>query len=234
MSNAPTAPVESAPPHGREPPVAVPAKPSRAAALLHFIRVLIDAGRERLAAIRSQPEPDETRSLACAFGTFNATLIVARILRGLRIAAALQVRVAAAAPRIDAPPRVRAAASAPRPSGAPRKQKRSEDADDAALLACAPTDRDIADMVRGRAIGAVLADICADLGIGVGHPLWRDVQSFIIDHEGPVEKALKRGFERFLAARLAMEQGRVPDGMLYSVPEQIPDTTGPPPRLAAA
>ncbi len=171
MSHAPTAPVESAPPHGRESPVAVPAKPSRAAALLRFIRVLIDAGRDHLAAVRSQPAPDQAQHLARRFGSFNLTLIVARILRGLRLAAALEQRVIANTQGIDAPPCVRAAASAPRPSGVPRKQKRSDDADDdATLLARAPTDREIAEMVRGRAIGAVLVDICADLGIGVGHP----------------------------------------------------------------
>jgi len=215
--------------------VAVPAKPSRAAALLHFIRVLIDAGREHLAAVRSQPAPEQAQVLARRFGTFNLTLIVVRILRGLRLAAALEQRVIANTPRIDAPPRVRAAASAPRPSGAPRQRKRPEDADDAAaLLARAPTDREIAEMVRGRKIGAVLADICADLGIGVGHPLWREVEFLIVYYEGPVEKALKRGFRRHNDARLAVEQGLVPDGIFYSIPEQIPDTTGPPPLLAAA
>ena len=231
MSPAPTAPVESAPPHGRQSPAP---KPSRAAALLHFIRVLIDTGRDHLAAVRSQPGPEQAQILARRFGTFNLSLIVVRILRGLRLAAALEQRVIANTQGIDAPPCVRAAASAPRRSGVPRKQKQPEDAGDDALLARAPTDREIAEMVRGRAIGAVLVDICADLGIGVGHPLWHDLQSFIIDHDGPVEKALMRGFQRFNDARLAVEQGLVPDGILYSYPEQIPGTTGPPLLLAAA
>ena len=215
--------------------MAAPAKPSRSAALLQIVRTLIDIGRQRLAAIRSQPGPEETRVIGRAFGTFNVALIVARILRGLRIAAALEDRVNAIAPDLDTPPRARArATSAPRAPRPQPKPKRSDEQDDDALLARLPTDREIAEMIRGRPIGAVLVDICADLGIGISHPLWHELRSFIIDHNSTPEPMMLRTFQRTFAARRAIEQGLPPDFVFHTEPQQIPDTTGPPPLSLAA
>jgi hypothetical protein len=42
----------------------------------------------------------------------------------------------------------------------------------------------IAAEVSRRPIGAVIADICRDLGILPSHPLWREVQQLIIEHGG--------------------------------------------------
>ena len=215
--------------------MAVPAKPSRSAVLLHIVRALIDIGRERLAALRSQPGPEETHAIGCAFGTFNVALIIARILRGLRIAAALEHRVIAIASGLDTPPRPRAGAtrSAPRP---PKRPKRPDADDDARM----PTDQEIAEMLRHRPIGAVLVDICADLGIGIGHPIWHELQSVIIDHGATPEPIMTRTFQRLNAARLETEKFYAPDFVfppdfvLHSESQQICDTTGPPPLLLAA
>ena len=233
MNPAPTASVQSAPPPREETPMAAPAKPSRSAALLQIVRTLIDIGRQRLAAIRAQPGPEETHLIACAFGTFNVALIVARILRGLRIAAALEERVIAAAPSLDTPPPARptAAPRAPRPGP---KTKRQDARDNAALLDGLPTDREIAEMVRGRPIGAVLVDICADLGIGMDHPLWQELRWIIIDHNGTLERVLQRTFQRINDARLETEKFQAPDFVFQSKSQQICDTTGPPPLLLAA
>ena len=213
--------------------MAASAKPSRSAALLQIVRTLIDIGRQRLAAIRSQPGPEETHALGCAFGTFNVALIVARILRGLRIAAALEDRVIAAAPSLDTPPRARAtsAPTAPRPRPKP---KRPDARDDAALLASVPTDQEIAEMIRRRSIGAVLVDICADLGIGIDHPLWQELNWVIIDHHGQPEPVMARTFQRIFDARREIENGLAPDFILHSESQQICDTTGPPPLSLAA
>ena len=215
--------------------MAASAKPSRSAALLQIVRTLIDIGRQRLAAIRSQPGPEETRALGRAFGTFNAALIVARILRGLRIAAALEHRVIAIAPDLDTPPRARVrAASAPRAPRPPPKPKRSDAQDDDALLARVPTDREIAEMIRHRPIGAVLVDICADLGIGIGHPLWHELRSLIVDHNATPEPMMLRTFRRIFDFRRAIEQGLPPDFVFHFESQQIGDTTGPPPLSLAA
>ena len=92
-------------------------------------------------------------------------------MRGLRLATALEQRIIVTAKRIDDPkplPRQRP----PRVSRKPRGPKLSEADGIAALLARLPTDREIAAMARRRPIANVLGDICADLGIGPGHPRW--------------------------------------------------------------
>ena len=213
--------------------MAASAKPSRSAALLQIVRTLIDIGRQRLAAIRSQPGPEDTLAIGRAFGTFNVALIVARILRGLRIAAALEVRVVAAAPDLDTPPRARATSATSAPRSRP-KPKRSDAQDDAALLARLPTDREIAEMVRRRPIGVVLVDICADLGIGIDHPLWRELKWVIIDHHGQPEPVMECTFQRLNDARREPEKFLAPDFVFHPEPEQIYDTPGPPPVSMAA
>jgi hypothetical protein len=212
--------------------MAASAEPSRSATLLQIVRTLIDIGRQRLASIRSQPGPEETHAIGCAFGTFNVALIVARILRGLRIAAALEDRVIATAPGLDTPPRARAtsAPSAPRP----RPKTKRSDADDDALLDRMPTDQEIVEMIRRRPIGAVLVDICADLGIGIDHPLWQELRWIIIDHRGTPEPMMQRTFQRLNAARLETEKFYAPDFVFHTESQQIHDTTGPPPLLLAA
>ena len=212
--------------------MAPPAKPARSTALLRIVRTMIDIGRQRLAAIRSQPGPQETRAIAIAFGTFNVALIVARILRGLRIAAALEVRAIANAPHIDAPPPPRVAAA--RPLRQRMQPKRPDAHDDAALLARVPTDREIAEMVRRRPIGTVLVDICADLGIGTGHPLWQELRVFIIDHGGQPEPVMDCTFQRLIAARRDSEKFLAPDFVFHPEPRHIYGTTGPPPVSMAA
>ena len=47
-----------------------------------------------------------------------------------------------------------------------------------------PTPEQIAAAVRRRPIGAVIADICRDLGILPNHPLWRELQVVIIREGG--------------------------------------------------
>jgi hypothetical protein len=63
-----------------------------------------------------------------------------------------------------------------------------------------PTPAQIAAEVRRRPIGAVIADICRDLGILPSHPLWRELQHAIIRYDGSlanlVEDFLDRAFQR--------------------------------------
>ena len=119
-------------------------------------------------------------------------------------AAALERRVAANTARFDRPrrwdpdypaeepaehhPAAEPAArkAAPR-KRAPRVKKplpleealRRLDEDAQALLARMPTEQEIADAIRHRGIGAVLVDICADLGITSEHPLWREIWELV-------------------------------------------------------
>jgi hypothetical protein len=54
-----------------------------------------------------------------------------------------------------------------------------------------PTPEQIAAQVRRRPIGAVIADICRDLGIMPNHPLWRELSEVIICHGGNLARLVK-------------------------------------------
>jgi hypothetical protein len=51
-------------------------------------------------------------------------------------------------------------------------------------LARLPTPEQIMAEVRRRPIGAVIADICHDLGVMPNHPRWRDMERAMIEHGG--------------------------------------------------
>jgi hypothetical protein len=166
-----------------------PARPSRSANLLGLVRKLIDYGRE-LAATLHQRAATDLRSITRSFGASDLALILVRIQRGLLRASALEARLEQSAVRLDAErkPRSAPALRTPRPAlvpgldpgicpAAPRAE-----APDAALAL--PTEAEIAAWVRRRPIGAVIADICRDLGILPSHPLWRELQHAIIQHGG--------------------------------------------------
>jgi hypothetical protein len=236
MSDEPTNPAQNAAPPGENPHTAVPGKPSLAARLLTVIRTLVDIGQKRLAAIRDQKlSTGEVHDTGHAFGTFNLSVIVARLLRGLRLADALERRVIASAARIDGPKR------SPRPyvqrvSRPPRKPKPSEAEDNAALLARMPTEQEIAAMVRRRPIALILGDICADLGIGPGHPhwqqAWRELRSAMAAYPGQVQRHFKRAMRRAANAYQEVVEGLAPNWTFYSMSEQI-SGAGPPPTQAA-
>ena len=107
-------------------------------------------------------------------------MILARITRGLLWASALEARVVELAARPDAPaaPSRASAQRAPRPTAA-----RPTYAADP-RLALLPTSEQIAAEVRRRPVGAVIADICRDLGIMPSHKLWQDLCLVIIQHRG--------------------------------------------------
>ena len=142
---------------------------TRSFGLLVLVRALIDYGRELAGTLRQHG----TAALGLSvrhFGTDDISLILARIAHGLHLAAALELRITATATRLDAdpdPPRA-TVRSAPRPPRAlaPRDNQ-------AAPLAAMPTPEQIAAEVRRRPIGAVIADICRDLGITPSHKLWQ-------------------------------------------------------------
>ena len=63
-----------------------------------------------------------------------------------------------------------------------------------------PSPEHIAIEVRRRPIGAVIADICRDLGIMPNHLLWRELSLVIIRHGGSLARLVKdiltNAFER--------------------------------------
>jgi hypothetical protein len=153
------------------------AEPSRSGRLLNLVRKLIDYGRELATTIRQRVASDPTLTMV-RFGTTDLAQILTRIARGLHLANALEARVLQRAAHLDAGRRPGNARSPARTPASPR----AAEADPP--LASLPTAEQIAADIRRRPIGAVIADICRNLGIMPSHPLWRDVHLAMIEHGG--------------------------------------------------
>jgi hypothetical protein len=204
-----------------------PPQPTRSGRLLSLVRQLIDYGRHLAAMLRAAPT--DTPGLVRAFGTSDITLILARIAQGLHRAGLLQQKIARTAPRLDAEPQ-------PEPAPSPRvpraravqpprlRQPQVPPTDTASLLAALPTPHQIAAKVRRQSIGAVLADICRDLGIAPSHPLWRELHLAITQYGGNYIRLIKGWFDR--AFPIALIAAR-----LRARPEPPPQRTGTGPPL---
>ncbi|HXA25563.1 MAG TPA: hypothetical protein VNW90_25070 [Acetobacteraceae bacterium] len=163
-------------------------EPSRAGRLLDLVRKLIDYGKELAATLRQHSATIDLAAATRPFGTRDIALILARITCGLHRANALEARLVRNAARLDAAPRPRAKPSVARPAAATRPPA-APPTD--ARLAHLPTPEQIAAEVRRRPIGAVIADICRDLGIMPSHPLWREVQMAMIRHGGSLANLVR-------------------------------------------
>jgi hypothetical protein len=153
------------------------AQPSRSGRLLNLVRKLIDYGRELAATIRRRTVAEPMFGMV-RFGTTDLTLILTRIARGLLLANALEARVLLRAAHLDAGRRTSRERSAARAPAAPRVAETDPH------LASLPTPEQIAAEVRRRPIGAVIGDICRNLGITPSHPLWRDLHRAMNEHGG--------------------------------------------------
>jgi hypothetical protein len=181
-------------------------KPSRASGLLSLVRRLIDYGRQLAATLRSDPR---------TFSPGDIALILARITRGLLLAEALEVRIIRTAARIDAEPAPPRAASHRQPPPAPAPGLDPGVDPEISL----PTPEQIAAWVRRRPIGAVIADICRDLGVMPSHPLWRELQIVVIRHGGSLARLVKDILDRaFQLPASPWPLTRFPTPALQSLP----------------
>ena len=197
-----------------------PTQLSRSARLLGLVRRLIDYGKELAATIRERVVTDPI-SVRCGFGTVDVGLILARIARGLHRANALEARLLSKAHRLDAPPRRAASPSSPR---LPRPAIAPADGETDEPNARLPTPDQIATAVRRQPIGAVIADICRDLGITPRHPLWRELQLVIIREGGSLARLVSDMLDQVFPMPATIP-ARSP-----TLPRQIPAAacTGPP------
>jgi hypothetical protein len=189
------------------------------AALLDLVRKLIDYGKELAATL--QNDAAENPYFSCrAFGTRDLTLILASITRGLHRATALESRLVPLAARPEKQP----AAPAPvqrRPRASRPARFRNEDLP----LPQLPTPEQIAAEVRRRPIGAVIADICRDLGILPNHPLWRDLRKAIMHHGGSYVRLLK---DIITQPSLSLAESAAPSEPPAFPSSLAPASTGPP------
>ncbi len=158
--------------------------------LLGLVRRILDYGRDLVATLQRQNTPTPGMEVARRFGTFNLALIIARITRGLALAARLELRLGRTPPTQSA-----AATNAERAPARPRTTRPRPPAltpseDDAALLRALPSAEEIAARVRNRPVGAVIVDICRDLGIDASHELWPEIRDAIIQYGGSLARML--------------------------------------------
>jgi hypothetical protein len=153
--------------------------------VLSVVRKLIDYGKHLAATIQQRADTaPHFAHFARPFGTADIAAILARITAGLRRAALGQDLT---------PPPVRVpTAGTPRPprQGAPPDAQpalQPAAATEDSRLARLPTEAEIAAEIRRRLLGAVIADICRDLGIAPGQfdrASWNELSHTIIAYGG--------------------------------------------------
>ncbi len=212
MSAPPTSSPTTPPDPDQDRAGAVAAAPSRTARLLGLVRMLMDYGFELACTLQRRAAPNDVSVSAMTrpFGTRNFALILARITRGLRLAGALEERLMRRPVSEEKKP-ASTGASAPsqrqprvaRPAAARPTARHMEDPDP--RLELLPTSEQIAADIRRRPVGAVIADICRDLGILPGHKLWRELSLAIIDHGGSLVRLSEDIFKRLRLARAILQ-----------------------------
>ena len=185
--------------------------PTRTGRLLGLLHKLIDYGKDLAHSLQQRTAAAVPATVARHFGTLNIVLILARITRGLRLAAALEGRLVSRPFRETAAPApVRAPSDRAPPTakpGAPRASRA------ASQLPDIPTAEEIAEAVRHRPVGAVIADICRDLGIVQSHPLWGDILMVVSEYGGNYVKLFKDTLGRvraWFAHAVAMQDHQSP------------------------
>jgi len=160
--------------------------------LVGLVRKLIDCGRELIATLKNVNGPNPPLEIARRFGGVSLALIITRITRGLMIAAALEKRLLHPRPRVPTQTD-RKRPESPKASRTPRQPPPDEEEE---LLGTLPSAREIAARIRNRRIGAVLVEICRDLGITTRHELWRELNDAIIIHGGNTVKLMHAWWRR--------------------------------------
>jgi hypothetical protein len=207
--------------------------------VLGLVRKLIDYGRQLADTVQSRAAAPGFVQFARPFGTADLGVILARITCGLRRAAALEARLCRHAARgkdlTPAPIRLPAAraprAARPVAPADPRPEIQPADPADGSRLARLPTEEQIAAAVRRRPIGAVIVDICCDLGIAPGHldrAFWDEIHHAIMMYGGSLTRFLNDLHERLWGFISADRSDHVGPGWPAS-PQRLPaQATGPP------
>jgi hypothetical protein len=212
-----------------------PEQPTRSSRLRALIDDLILFGNILLETLRHEPESEAAIGIIKRFRTATAAAIIARITRGLMLAAALAGRVERSAKRIDNPPAPRLDVTPAKRPARPRPPEcLATTDDDAALLARMPTAEEIAANIRTRPIGDVLADIANDLGLNYEDPLYRRIHGDIVRAHcatglARLVRPLIKAFDACTPRQRAASQPVAPS----AEPEPASFGTGPPFPLAA-
>ena len=222
-----------------DPPRAGAAMPTALGRVLSVVRKLIDYGRQLAGTVQQRAAAPGFALFARPFGTADLAVILARITNGLRRATALEARLCQRAERgrdlTPAPIRL-PATRAPRaarqvaPPDAPPEPQPADHTEDP-RLARLPTEEEIAAEVRRRPVGAVIADICRDLGIAPGHldrAFWDELSLAIIFYGGSLARFIDDLYKRLLAFGSDDRSDPADPGWPAAPPRLAVPATGPP------
>ncbi len=213
--------------------------PTAISRVLSLVRKLIDHGRQLAATVHQRAAVPAFAHFARPFGTADLAVILARITDGLRRAAALEAALFRRATRgqdLTPTPIRLPAARGPRPArpvASPDALPESQPANQTGhpRLARLPTDAEIAAEVRRRPVGAVIADICRDLGIAPGHldrAFWDELSRAIIAYGGSLAGFLGNLSRRLFDFGSGDHSGRADPLWPAASPRLPAPSTGPP------
>ncbi len=200
--------------------------PKNTARLLVLVRALIDYGRHLAATLQKRTADTSRADVTRNFCTNDIAKILACITRGLLRAAALETRLATRPAHEPATPDALTAPSRRAPRAAPSVDPSDTPADP--RLAHLPTPADIAAQVRRRPIGAVIADICRDLGIMPSSPLWREISLLIIANGGNLATLYRDINGRAFMWQSSLHAAEHPGCPALILPVALRPSTGPP------
>ena len=214
-----------------DPPRAGADTPTRLGRVLSLVRKLIDYGKKLAVTVQQRAGTPGFARFVSPFGTADLAVILARITNGLRRAAALEAKLCRRVERgrdlTVAPIRL----PTPRAPGAARQVAQPEPQPVDPRLARLPTEAEIAEEVRRRPIGAVIVDICCDLGIAPGdldRGFWDEINLAIIMYGGSIVRFFNDRRRRSSAFLFGDNSGGADPGW-PAPPSRLPvPATGPP------
>jgi hypothetical protein len=200
--------------------------PTSTGRLLRLVRALIDYGRQLAVTLQQRTATTNLTDITRNFGTIDIGEILARITRGLLRAAALEARLGRRLPPRHAAPAAISAPSHRQPRAAPHVDPSAGAAEP--RIVRLPTPAEIATQARRRPIGAVIADICRDLGIVPSHPLWRELPLAIIANGGNLATLVKDILQRLFTCPINPPATHYPAEPPPHLPAAFAPATGPP------
>lgn len=215
--------------------------PQGIACFLILLRWIIGYGQHLATALRNGTAGSDFSEVFRRYRTSDLMLILARIQRGLMLAAGLRDRLLkrAATGRDLTPAPYRHPQAHTQRNGEPQRRRAPRRTNIVDLpLDRLPTAEQIADELRRRPAGAVLVDICRDLGLfpsDLPAELREAFQTIVLRYGGCLVVLLFKERGDDLKRRIAAEMQRAKDARAAAKSASKPAcATGPPPLAAAA